>query len=342
MKISIVIPVYNVEKYLTECIESVLCQNFDDFEIILVNDGSTDSSGMICEAYTKQYQDKIKLIQQSNSGLLLARRVGFGVATGEVVMSLDSDDKLRQGALRRINEVFSEYKVDLVLFKYSRKENFSSAGVEPPFNESRYFDTSNIEELRYRLCSSSTLNPMWIKAIRREFIGSDFDYSKYAGLSYGEDLLQSLPVFDSISSAYYINESLYYYRVNYSSLTKRFTDEQVRSRGIVRREQMRYAEKWARVHDNWSLLSGAKGLCITSFAELAQSASESLNWQEALAVVKVISNKDEFRNIYNDMSARKKVRKDFQIISFLMFNRLYKPIIVICRTKGKLRKMLGR
>lgn len=342
MKYSIVIPVYNVEQYLGECIESALNQPVKDVEVILVNDGSTDSSGAICRDYAHEYPGRVNLIEQQNSGLLLARRAGFRAASGDVLMTLDSDDKLRADALAVIDRAFSSSGADLVIFALSRREDFSTDGIEPPFSASTYFSGDGLEELKYRLCSSSALNPLVLKAARRTIFNVDEDYKKYAGLSYGEDLLQSLPLVDSASTACYIHEPLYYYRVNYSSLTKRFSEEQVRSRRAVRSEQMRYAERWAERYENPTFVTGVKGLCITSYAELAQLVAETLPASENNTKIAELAASEEFKEAYRDTAARKRVRFDYRIIAALMIRGIYSCIPPLCRVKGFLRKTAGR
>ena len=89
--ISIIVPVYNVEKYLNECIDSIIAQTYSNIEIILVNDGSTDASGKICDEYAEK-DGRIKVIHQVNAGLSAARNAGMAVATGEYLYFVDSDD----------------------------------------------------------------------------------------------------------------------------------------------------------------------------------------------------------------------------------------------------------
>lgn len=90
-KISVIIPVYNVEQYLSEAVDSVLCQTFTDIEIILVDDGSTDASGIICDEYAS-IDSRIRVIHKSNGGLSSARNAGMSIMRGEFLMFLDSDD----------------------------------------------------------------------------------------------------------------------------------------------------------------------------------------------------------------------------------------------------------
>lgn len=93
MKFSIIIPVYNVEEYVEECIESIICQTFQDYEVILVNDGSTDSSGLICNRYAEQYTG-FTVFHQKNQGISATRNIGVAAAKGDYLFFVDSDDKL--------------------------------------------------------------------------------------------------------------------------------------------------------------------------------------------------------------------------------------------------------
>ena len=115
VKISVVIPVYNVEKYLEQCLDSVIAQSFEDIEVICVNDGSTDSSLEILKRYADN-DSRIKIISQKNKGAGAARNVGIENAAGEYVYFMDSDDYLNADAFERLND-FLDDKPDFVMFK---------------------------------------------------------------------------------------------------------------------------------------------------------------------------------------------------------------------------------
>ena len=106
---SIVIPVYNAEKYLGECVESVLSQSVTDFELILVNDGSTDKSGHLCDRFALR-DERVKVIHQPNSGHITARMNGVSAAEGDYIMFLDSDDYWLDGALSAVANNLEEIK----------------------------------------------------------------------------------------------------------------------------------------------------------------------------------------------------------------------------------------
>lgn len=107
-KLSIVIPVYNVEKYLAKCLDSVIYPELEDYEILIVNDGSTDSSPSLAEDYARRFPRLIRVINTENGGLGAARNVGMEAARGEFLLFLDSDDYLREGALPEIMEKLKE------------------------------------------------------------------------------------------------------------------------------------------------------------------------------------------------------------------------------------------
>lgn len=113
--ITLIVPVYNVEKYLTQCLESIVAQTLLFDEVILINDGSTDNSRSICEKYLSKY-DYFKLINQENRGLSVARNVGLANAVSEYVLFLDSDDYLRADTVKRLKDELRRYRYDAVYF----------------------------------------------------------------------------------------------------------------------------------------------------------------------------------------------------------------------------------
>ena len=111
-KISIIVPTYNVEKYIERCINSILIQSFDDFELLLIDDGSIDKSGQICDDFASQ-DTRIKVIHKVNGGVSSAREAGFNNSTGIYIVFVDSDDELRQDALKEMFELYKENNFDL-------------------------------------------------------------------------------------------------------------------------------------------------------------------------------------------------------------------------------------
>ena len=115
MKVSVIIPVYNVEQYLKVCLDSILCQDFSDYEILLIDDGSKDSSPAICDEYAQKYSH-VQVIHQENKGQGGARNTGIRAAKGEFLLFVDSDDSLKSGALRAVYEAAAAQDADVAVF----------------------------------------------------------------------------------------------------------------------------------------------------------------------------------------------------------------------------------
>lgn len=116
VKFSIIVPVYNTEEYLEKCIDSIIKQTYEDYEIILVNDGSTDNSKKIINEYKNKYSDKIKVINKKNGGLSSARNKGVSKATGEYILFVDSDDYIEKGLLKTLASKTNDMP-DLIRFQ---------------------------------------------------------------------------------------------------------------------------------------------------------------------------------------------------------------------------------
>lgn len=115
MKVSIIVPVYNVEHYLARCLDSVLHQTYHDIEIVMVDDASSDGSMAIAEQYQKQYRNIVLVKHERNQGLMMTRRDGYLVATGELIMFLDSDDALPKDAVEKLVNKQVETNADIVM-----------------------------------------------------------------------------------------------------------------------------------------------------------------------------------------------------------------------------------
>lgn len=150
-KVSVIIPIYNVEQYVRKCIESVLAQTERDIEIILVDDGSRDRSGLICNEYASQ-DSRVMVIHKENGGLSSARNVGTKVASSDYVIYLDGDDYLRQDAVERCLEIMKQYPSDFIQFLYEEVREGDKPTVNAPIGEIYQAHTSGeLFENLYRL-----------------------------------------------------------------------------------------------------------------------------------------------------------------------------------------------
>ena len=116
--ISIIVPVYNVEKYVAECIESIIKQTYQNLEILLIDDGSTDNSGKICDKYAEK-DKRIKIIHKENGGVSSARNLGLDLAQGEYIAFIDSDDFVSNKYIESLYSAIEHKDAEIVLSKYS-------------------------------------------------------------------------------------------------------------------------------------------------------------------------------------------------------------------------------
>lgn len=189
MLFSVCIPVYNTSKYLDECLRSVLIQTEKDYEIVLVDDGSTDDSGEICDRYAAQYPN-IRVIHKENEGLMMTRRRGFREAKGDYFICVDSDDKLFDSrALERIYNTIATTGCDMVLYNYvygaggGRGERTSCLF---DYETDHVFEGETKKHLYEKLLTSNNMNNMWIKCPSRHVVDIDVDYSQWKKTSAGQ------------------------------------------------------------------------------------------------------------------------------------------------------------
>ena len=172
MKLSYIIPVYNVEKYIKECIDSILAQTFDDYEIILVDDASPDNCPRICDEYAERYPDIIRVIHQKNKGLAGARNTGLEAALGEYVYFFDSDDYFGADAVARLYQKAVELDADILQNSFFALRE--AEGKEYVFRSA--FEAEKVyshDEIQKKICVSTSERSVifvWRNIYKRSFL----------------------------------------------------------------------------------------------------------------------------------------------------------------------------
>ena len=218
MRFSVILPIYKVEKYLAECVDSILNQSFSDYEVILVDDGSPDTSGAICDEYARK-DARIKVIHKKNGGLSDARNAGFEIACGEYVVFIDSDDYVTdKDFLKKISAKIDECGSDIVLYKYSKLYEETKKMDAPAFSLDFVNGITDSDELLYELVKRDAYYGMaWIKAFKR-------DVAVKGGVSFekgllGEDMDWYFNLLLHSGSISAIDESFIAYRQREGSIT---------------------------------------------------------------------------------------------------------------------------
>ena len=211
-KISIIVPVFNVEKYLEQCLDSIINQSFKGIEVICINDGSTDGSLEILRDYEIKH-DRLKIINQENHGLGFARNVGISHASGEYVLFVDSDDFLSDNALESMYNNSISNKSDLTIFKFHFYKNGKTCGggfeLDRIFGNVDYANfTFNYQKLGKYLLNQNFAS--WSKLYKREFLVKN-NFTFPVDIAY-EDVLFQVKVFLNAQSIAFVPEFLYNYR----------------------------------------------------------------------------------------------------------------------------------
>ncbi len=217
-EISIIIPVYNVETYVARCLDSVLSQSFGDFEIILMNDGSTDGSEKICEDYAAK-DARIHFVSQRNQGLSLARNHALSLAQGRYIAFLDSDDSIHPQLLEVTHGLAEKEAADMVCFQYKR--------CAPDGESDRHGRSLSADQIAYQVFSGDEVcyyglhrkhknihYNVWSKLYRKELI---------EGLSFIPDIrYEDVPFTYAVLARHpktvLLDEELYYYTLSPNSL----------------------------------------------------------------------------------------------------------------------------
>ena len=219
---SVLIPVYNVEPFVGECLDSILTQGYENLELLVVDDGSTDRSGAICDEYAAR-DARVHVFHKPNGGLMSARRYAIERARGDYILFVDSDDSLLPRAFETLDRAVRESGADCVI--YGARSDAPGGvlhAVNPgPLCGQVLRDRRQVTGI---VLSDSTYNALWRKCVRRNcFDGRDF--SPWFHISRGEDLLQSTEILENAESFLFLEDELYLYRYNSSSITHsvRFT-----------------------------------------------------------------------------------------------------------------------
>ena len=242
---SIVIPAYQCEETLGKSIESVLQQDEESYEIILVDDGSTDRSGTICDYYGNTFPSKVKVIHKKNEGPLLARIDAVKAATGTFLMFLDADDTFMAGMLSRIKKTISEFCADMIIFNHARIFPDGSKQIyTPQYADKTIFEGHSLKRLYADAVIGVNLNAVWQKCVRRTLVQNAEKYRKFGNMIMGEDKLLSLEMLNHAKRVIYLSDGLYQYHISETGLSHAFSLRHYQDMSTVYRITLQYGERW--------------------------------------------------------------------------------------------------
>ncbi len=339
VRFTVNVPVYNAEKYLHECIDSILNQTFTDFELNLIDDGSPDNSGAICDEYAAK-DSRIRVYHNENKGSFATRMFAVNNSNGEYCIFCDSDDYYDKDYLERINILLNEEKCDIIYFYHEAVIDGVRKSSKPHWTEKRVFEGESRKEFYKSFVLSTDFNSLNTKAVKTELYKSDtIDTEKYSFVKNGDDFLQSLyPVFNA-EKIVFIPECYYNYRMHSESLTHKIDPDIYKSIFAVKlftwEEYLKdtdiLGENTKRV---FAVRSARSALNIVKL--IAQQ--ESLSDEEKINIFRNIRDHELYQDFIEPNLVKTDLEKKWQLIYELFSRHSYKMLLSTVRIVSKIKR----
>ena len=290
--ISVIIPVYNVEKYLRECVDSVLNQTYTNYEIILVDDGSTDSSGAICDEYAEEY-DNVTVIHKENSGPSETRNAGISVAKGEYIYFLDSDDYIVPHTFEKLVETSEKQNSDIVFFDaVSFVDNKPDVHIKQGYKrEYRYESDTGLSVFSKLNANKEFKCAVYLMLIRKRLI-TDNEISFCEDAYMSEDLLFTFQLYCLAERVSQCSESLYY---------RRYRDNSIITSGRTQRHFLSCIIIYSKVKEFYYQKGLQNNPCVNEF--VVRCAFNALDIYGKMSTTEKNDNKNLYDELKNEILA---------------------------------------
>jgi glycosyltransferase involved in cell wall biosynthesis len=338
-KISVIVPIYKIEMYLHQCIDSILAQSYSNLEIILVDDGSPDNCGKICDDYAEK-DNRIKVIHKENGGVSSARNAGLDIATGDYISFVDGDDYVNNNMMEILLDNIISNDTDLVICNYNNVRAGNKIIPNKPYENMLFENIKKKKKLFIYYCyEAAVIYGPWNKLYRRELCGR-FDIEVF----YGEDRLFVYDYLSRCKKISVINDALYnYQRININSATIRYTVDFVNIFSSLIHSLEDFCKKTFSASFNmnelyFNFLKDIEG-------SLRHCIEHKLPFKEKLLIVKEGMYNTKFVDIinkvkYNPATFEDKVK--YFLIKKMVGNKRSVSFLIYSNVKLKIRKVLGR
>lgn len=317
-KISVIVPIYNTQKFLKKCVDSILNQTYQDFEVLLMVDGSPDNCLAICNEYA-QKDPRVIVVNKQNEGLEKTRRVGLGYAKGDYITHIDSDDWVDVTALEQMITAAESSNADVVIAKFTRvMDRFGLLKKPSPYNLPHNFMLDNETFMKDYFIGFFGINKfsisMWAKLYKKSFI--DQQDIAIGGFDMGEDLYYNIQVFPKAKKIHFIDAPIYFYR--FGGMTTKLNEKiiaaaigmySLKKKAIVQYNKPEYT-KWIVIEMVNYLKSYVKMLVEYKSKEpqfITDSIQKLLEKEE---IVEVITTAKDYEHYQNDTFVKALVTKD--------------------------------
>ena len=229
LKLSIIIPIYNVEKYIKDCLNSILSQKTNDFEVICIDDGSVDNSGKICDKYAT-LDSRIKVIHQKNKGVSFSRNLGISLSKGQYIAWIDPDDTISKEWFNEINKHLNE-NIDIVLFDYILVKNREKEYINYK-RKSGYLENTSF---LYDVLEDKKINSHLWRCVCKKILFNKIKFPDNTNIR--EDYAVLPYVIKKAKRIFYISKCLYFYRVREHSLSTEYDFDKAYKCYIIGKER---------------------------------------------------------------------------------------------------------
>jgi glycosyltransferase involved in cell wall biosynthesis len=326
MKVSIIIPIYNVESKLNRCLASVVNQTYKNLEIILINDGSTDNSGVLCEEF-KKVDDRIIIIHQENKGLSGARNSGMKNLSGDYLYFLDSDDYIEFKAIEILVERASRTNADIVIGNYSIVNEKNEITKRNQFEKEVFTEdmwNSSSERFKY-FFGQSYGTTAWNKLYRVDFLNRlNIDFERN-DLIFAEDLLFNMKIFLNFPHIEMVNQYTYFYYKVSGSITTTYKPDLAKRYINLLESFYNYANETNKINDTKDLILYYTFTAIDNTCLNEYEYSDKI-YKEIKKNLLLYSNNSLIFKSMNDLSKGRYLgdvpRKDWKIY-VRIFSKLY-------------------
>lgn len=317
--ISVIVPVYNVEKYLHKCLNSIINQTYTNLEIILVDDGSTDKSGMICDEYS-ELDTRIKVVHQENGGLSAARNTGLDIMNGDLVTFVDSDDWIDCNMINKLYDILLEYNAEISCISFHKVFEDGKKKRRDIVNNKVivYTGTEAIELLLYKkYVDTSACGKLYRK--------QDFSNIRYPKGILFEDLATTYRIFYGKKRIAYSQDKLYYYFQRKNSIMYQNFNHKRFDKLLVGQEII----EWTNEHEP-NLREAAISRYFTINIQLLREMPLLNEWENDLN--EIVRNIKKYRHIVIKNRKAKKIDRLIAVSTYLgirplkMLGKIYKAL----------------
>lgn len=300
MFLSILIPAYNCEKYIDGCIKSIIQQDFQDYELIIINDGSTDKTNEKCVLWANKYPEKIRYVSKQNTGAYLTRRALLREAKGEYLCFIDADDNyIRNDALSMIKRTIIESQCDMVFFDATSDLSTMKKKFNYPYKNGEVFEGDRISEIYRLFVNTKKFQHLWNKVFSRTLVDFEQPDNSFGYRMLRDGVYQIVPLISRANRIVYLDKVLYYYRTdNEESVSHSFSIDFYFSMVDLHKRILECSKQWK--YKNVNTDEYVKAGCTTDMC-IAAIKSRNLPNDANMTrfeYIKMISKEQLFRQQY--------------------------------------------